>query len=46
MDRSQEQPPPRPGWVRWSIVVVALLALVALVLVLFLPGEHGPGRHM
>ncbi|MGH2753356.1 MAG: hypothetical protein ACRDLB_02885 [Actinomycetota bacterium] len=38
------QPPPRPGWVKVSIIVV--LVVVAVVIVMAIAGgEHGPGRH-
>ncbi|MPY99809.1 MAG: hypothetical protein GEU97_17810 [Actinophytocola sp.] len=46
-DPGQGAPPPVPRWVRISLIVVALL--VALVVVLQLTGiggDHGPGRHV
>ena len=42
-DRSQ--PPPRPVWVRVSLIVV-LVVLAVVVVVAIADVEHGPGRHL
>ncbi len=39
------QPPPRPMWVKVSLVVVLLVVVVVVVKALA-GGEHGPGRHL
>ena len=42
----QLKPPARPAWVIWMAIVVAVLVLAAIALMVLLPGQHGPGRHM
>ena len=42
----QLKPPARPAWVIWMAIVVAVLILAAIALMVLLPGQHGPGRHM
>ncbi|HET6651092.1 MAG TPA: hypothetical protein VFH10_00510 [Nocardioides sp.] len=37
--------PPMPNWVKASLVIAALVAIVVVVAVLT-GGEHGPGRHL
>jgi hypothetical protein len=39
------KPPPRPLWVKVSIVVV-LVVIVAIVVMALVGGEHGPGWHL
>lgn len=38
-------PPPRPQWVRWLLVALAVAILAVLVVMLVSGGDHGPGRH-
>jgi hypothetical protein len=42
---AKEQPPPRPRWVKVSIVVT-LVVIAAIVVIALLGGEHGPGQHL
>lgn len=45
MTDSAPKPPPRPLWVKVSLVV--LLVIIAVVVVMaIVGGEHGPGRHL
>lgn len=46
MEQRELRPPGRPGWVVWLGVAVAVLVVLAIVMMLLMPGEHGPGRHM
>ena len=46
MDEQELKPPTRPAWVIWFAIAVAVLVLAAIALMILLPGEHGPGRHM
>ena len=46
MDENELKPPARPAWVIWLAVVVVVLVLTALALMVLVPGQHGPGRHM
>ncbi len=46
MDEQELKPPARPAWVIWMAIVVAVLILAAIALMVLLPGQHGPGRHM
>ena len=39
------QPPPRPVWVKVSLIVV-LVVVAAVVVMAIAGGEHGPGRHV
>jgi hypothetical protein len=43
-DTSRGGPPGVPRWVKVSGIVVAILVL-ALVAVMLIGGDHGPGRH-
>jgi hypothetical protein len=38
-------PPKAPGWVKALGVAVLIAALLLIVLMLLIGGEHGPGRH-
>jgi hypothetical protein len=40
-----DEPSGRPRWVKVSLIIAAIIALV-LVILLLLSGGHGPGRHM
>lgn len=35
-----------PRWVKLAMLVAMVFVLVAIAVVLFGPGEHGPGRHI
>lgn len=37
--------PGLPRWVKWSAVVVLALAVVLVVIMLLVGGNHGPGLH-
>lgn len=41
----EEQPPPAPPWVKALGVALVLLALLAVLALVLIGGEHGPGRH-
>lgn len=38
-------PPPRPTWVKFAAIGVAVLVVAAIV-VAIVGGDHGPGRHL
>jgi hypothetical protein len=38
-------PPSMPRWVKVSVLMVAILAVVLVIIMLQLGGEHGPGLH-
>lgn len=42
---TDQSPPPRPTWVKVSLAVVLVIAIVLIVKALA-GGEHGPGRHL
>lgn len=46
MDEQELKPPARPAWVIWLASVVVVLVITGIALMLLIPGEHGPGRHM
>ena len=46
MDEQEMRPPARPAWVIWLAVVVAALIVAGIALMVLLPGQHGPGRHL
>ena len=46
MDEQELKPPARPVWVIWLAIMVVVLVLTAIALMVLLPGQHGPGRHM
>lgn len=46
MGEQELKPPARPAWVVWMAVVAVVLVVVAIAVMVFVPGEHGPGRHM
>ena len=46
MDDQERKLPPRPAWVVWMAIVIVTLVLAAIALMILVPGEHGPGRHM
>jgi hypothetical protein len=35
-----------PRWVRWSLIVLAVVAAAVLIGSLLMGGQHGPGRHL
>ena len=41
-----EQPPGVPRWVKLMGVALAALVVVAVLAMLLLGGDHGPGRHL
>lgn len=43
--QSSSGPPGLPRWVKVWGVIVAVLVVVAIAVLLFSGGEHGPGRH-
>lgn len=42
---SVARPPTTPRWVKGLAIAIMILALVVLVAMLMIGGEHGPGRH-
>jgi hypothetical protein len=46
MDEHEMRPPARPAWVIWLAIVVAILIVTGIVLMVLVPGQHGPGRHL
>ena len=46
MNKRELNPQARPTWVMWLVAAVAVLVVIALAMMLFGPGQHGPGRHM
>ncbi len=46
MNEPELQRPGRPAWVIWSAIAVVVLVLAAIAVMVLLPGQHGPGRHM
>jgi hypothetical protein len=40
-----DAPPRAPGWVKAFAVGVLIVALLVIVAMLLMGGEHGPGRH-
>lgn len=46
MDEQELKPPARPGWVIWLAVAIAVLVVLAIAMMVLMPGQHGPGRHM
>jgi hypothetical protein len=46
MDEQQSKSPARPTWVVWLAIVVAVLVVTGIVLMVLVPGQHGPGRHL
>ena len=42
----EESPPPRPGWVKVSLIVGAVVLGVVVLAMVLSGGEHGPGRHL
>lgn len=41
-----ESPPGLPRWVKVFGVVTAIVILLAIVAMILVGGEHGPGRHL
>lgn len=41
----QGGPPPTPRWVRYLVVALIALSGLAILAMLVIGGEHGPGRH-
>lgn len=46
MDDEELKPPARPVWVVRLVLVFAILVVLAIALMIFFPGQHGPWRHM
>jgi len=46
MNEGELKPPARPAWVIWLAIVVAVLVIASIALMVLLPGQHGPGRHL
>lgn len=46
MGEKELKPPARPAWVIWLGIVVAVAVVAAIALMILIPGQHGPGRHM
>jgi hypothetical protein len=40
------QPPPRPTWVKVSLVAALVIVVAIVVMAIAGGGEHGPGRHL
>jgi hypothetical protein len=40
------RPPPRPRWVKWLLIAIAIAVLVFLGFHLLMGGGHGPMDHM
>ncbi len=40
------KPPPRPPWVKVSLMVVVGAVALLIIAMALSGGEHGPGRHM
>ena len=40
-----EEPPGMPRWVKLMGVAVVVLVMVAVLAMMLLGGDHGPGRH-
>jgi len=40
-----ETPPKAPRWVKALGIAIVVLALVVLLVLVLMGGEHGPGRH-
>ena len=45
VSENQPVPPPRPRWVKVSVILAGVLILLVVVLLL-VGGDHGPGRHL
>lgn len=41
-----ESPPGVPRWVKGFAIVTAIVILLAVAAMIWVGGEHGPGRHM
>jgi hypothetical protein len=41
-----DEPPGAPRWVKLLGIALALVVVAAMVAMLLLGGDHGPGRHM
>lgn len=46
MSSSPQQPPPRPRWVKISMIVALVVVAIVVVMAIAGGGEHGPGRHL
>ena len=46
MGDQELEPAARPAWVVWMAIAAIAFLLVAITVMIFVPGEHGPGRHM
>lgn len=42
---NDERPPKMPGWVKWTLVVAVVVLLIAVAVMVFSGGEHGPWQH-
>lgn len=43
---TRPEPPPRPRWVTWLVIAIAVAALAFLGFHLLMGGGHGPMQHM
>ncbi|HWJ65106.1 MAG TPA: hypothetical protein VNT31_00370 [Nocardioides sp.] len=41
-----ESPPPVPSWVKYLLLGLATAAVLAVLVMLLVGGDHGPGRHL
>jgi hypothetical protein len=46
MNDQEETPTSRPAWVVWMAIAMVALVFAAIAVMVLVPGEHGPGRHM
>jgi len=46
MDEQELKPPARPAWLIWLAIAVAVLVITGIALMVLMPGQHGPGRHL
>ncbi|EGD42865.1 hypothetical protein ACFVJS_10480 [Nocardioides sp. NPDC057772] len=44
--KPDDVPPGMPSWVKYLLVVLLAVVLIALLAMFALGGDHGPGRHI
>lgn len=42
---ADDQPPGTPAWVKYLLLALAAAVLLAILAMLVVGGDHGPGRH-